>query len=181
MKDIIKLLTAKQVSQYLQMPLRTVHHLSKQGKIKAFKIGGKWRYLKKDIDRYLSFGTDFSREPARVPEDFYECPDRRAYPRINTNFRCRYFVNLLPFKNIENEGIIKNMSAGGVLVINQGGKMERIGVNDPIDLDFNFLTTDEAVNIKAKGRIVRINKSEIGIHFRNITEEDKDRIIQYVG
>lgn len=159
-------LSAKEVSQYLSIPLRTVQRLSKEGKIKAIKIGSKWKYSRDDVAKYRNYGTDFSSEPARRPDNFAE---RRTYPRINTNLECLYSVKLPPFKNITASGIIKNVSAGGVFLIAQG----EIEIDDPIDLEFT--------GIKANGRIVRKGNNGYGVKFRNISREDKDKIIKYVG
>lgn len=159
--------TAKEVSEYLSIPLRTVQRLSKQGKIRAVRIGNKWRYSKDDIVRYRDYGMDFSREPARRINEQVE---RRNYPRINCNLRCQYSIVLPPFKDISSSGIIKNISAGGIFVFSQG---YGIDVDDPVDLEF--------MGIKAVGRVVRKDKVGFGIKFRDISNEDKNRIIKYVG
>lgn len=174
----INFLTAKQVSEYLQMPLRTVQYLSHTGKIKAIKIGNKWKYNKEDIEKYVYFGTDFSKEPSRIYNNFIE---RRIHPRINTNFRCQYSINLPPFKEINSLGIIQNLSAGGILLINQDKGINEIDLNDPIDLDFSLIIKDKTLNIKTKGRIVRKDGNKFGIKFRDIKEEDRTKIVQYVG
>lgn len=161
------LLTAKEVSEYLSIPLRTVQRLSKQGKIRAVRMGNKWRYSKDDIVRYRDYGTDFSREPVRRINEQVE---RRNYPRINCNLRCQYSIVLPPFKDISSSGIIKNISACGVFLIVDGGQIDG---DDPVDLEF--------MDIKAKGRIVRKDNGGFGIKFRDISNEDKDRIIKYVG
>lgn len=160
------LLSAKDVSIYLSIPLRTVQRLSKEGKIKAVRIGNKWRYSKDDIVRYRNYGTDFSREPARRVNDLIE---RRVYPRINCSLKCQYSINIPPFKNISQTGLIKNIGAGGVFLVTQ----EDIEIDDPIDLEF--------IGIEASGRIIRKGDNGFGIKFRNISNEDKDRIIKYVG
>lgn len=175
MKNETNFLSAKQVSGYLQIPLRTVHYLSQYGKIKSIKIGGKWRYNKEDIEKYLLFGTDFSKEPARIPQEKVE---RRTHPRINCNFRCNYSVNLTPIKEITDEGIIKNLSAGGIYLINQD---KRIDLNDPVKVQFNLPTQEKTKTIEAEGRVVRKDCNGVGVKFRNMNEEIKNKIIQYVG
>lgn len=175
-KDII--LNAKQVSEYLHIPLRTIHHLSKHGKIRSVKIGKHWRYLKSDIEQYFSIDTNFSKEPVRMPNNFIE---RRANPRINTNFRCQYSISLPPFKEINSEGIIKNLSVGGVFLINQNNEINDINIDDPIDLDFNLIAKDKTININTEGKIVRKENAGLGIKFRNIDGETRNKIICYVG
>lgn len=165
--DQIRFLSAKQTSKCLQIPLRTIQHLSKEGKIRAIKIGKKWKYRKEDIENYLHHGTDFSIEPVRKQNYFIE---RRNFTRINTDFDCQYSINLPRFKVINNKGIIKNLSASGVLVICQDDGIE---IEDPINLNF--------MDIKAEGRVVRKDRDGFGIKFRNINEEDKVKIIKYIG
>lgn len=160
-------LISKQVSEYLCVPLRTIQRLTKEGKIKGVKIGKQWRYAKEDIERYLFLGTDFSKEPIRRPNEFVE---RRTYPRINANFECRYSIKLHPFKEIISNGIIKDISAGGVLVVCRDDGIE---IGDPINLDF--------MDIKTEGRVVRKNRDGFGIKFRNINEEYRNKIIRYIG
>lgn len=167
------LLTVKEASEYLGLSERTVQRLSKQGKIKGIKLGRQWKFFKEDIEKYLSLGIDFSAEPSRTPHFRESAGERRAYPRINTNFKCNYSVNLPPFKSITNSGIIKNISAGGVfLVIHDVG----VSLDDPIDLTFSLNT-----EINPRGRVVRKGKSGVGIKFRNITTKDRNKIIQYIG
>ncbi len=45
----IEILTVKEVSQYLRIPVSTLYKLTEEGKIPAIKIGKHWRYMKKDI------------------------------------------------------------------------------------------------------------------------------------
>lgn len=50
MKEKLDFLNAQQISNYLNIPIRTVYHLSKKGIIKSYRIGGRWKYLKDDIE-----------------------------------------------------------------------------------------------------------------------------------
>jgi len=43
-----------QVAQYLNLHEITVYKLIKQGKIPAFKIGGRWRFKKKILDDWIT-------------------------------------------------------------------------------------------------------------------------------
>lgn len=171
-------LTSKQAGKILGIHQRTIQRLTKQGKIKGVRIGKLLKYRKVDIDKYLLSGTNFSKEPARIPNDFIE---RRLYPRINTNFNCQYSITLPPFKNINGEGIIKNISAGGVFLINRNNEIFKINIDDPVDLDFNLDINSEIINIDIKGKIVREDSNGIGIKFRNIDGETKNKIVQYAG
>lgn len=194
------LLTAEEVSRILRIPLPTIYRLTQQAKIRAVKIGKHWRYRKEDIERYLQFGTDFSREPSRRVYDTLEnaqgpaslktflnseqlspadkawpLNERRAYPRINTNFKCNYSIDLPPFKIIRCSGIIKNLSAGGVFCIIQDKRIDEIEIDDPVDLNFIIENTE----INAKGKVVRKTKDGLGIKFKNINKEMQNRITEY--
>ena len=57
--DKIELLTAKEASDMLRVPLSTLYRLTKRGQIKGFKIGKQWRYLKDDIFKYFNTGINF--------------------------------------------------------------------------------------------------------------------------
>jgi excisionase family DNA binding protein len=47
---IHNLLTVKETSQYLRIPLPTVYYLVQRGKIPAIQIGGRWRIKKSSLD-----------------------------------------------------------------------------------------------------------------------------------
>ena len=181
MKNKKKLLTTRQVSEYLGIPLRTVQYLSQKAKIKSFKIGSRWKYLREDIERYLSFGTDISREPSRKPDDFTKRSDQRSHPRINSNFSCRYSISLPPYKEISNEGIVKNLSAGGIFLDSQQEQIKGIKISDPIDLDFSLINKDKKIDINTGGRIVRKDANGVGVKFTNMDQETRNKIIKYIG
>ncbi len=46
-------LTTEEVLEYLQVNLRTVYRLIKDGKIPAVRVGRQWRFRKRDIDAWL--------------------------------------------------------------------------------------------------------------------------------
>ncbi len=46
-------LTAREVCQYLRIPLSTLYSLSKRGRIKGVKVGKHWRYLQEDVHDFL--------------------------------------------------------------------------------------------------------------------------------
>ena len=48
-----KVMTIKEVSEFLRIPLSTIYALAKQGKIKGAKFGRQWRFLEQDIVDYL--------------------------------------------------------------------------------------------------------------------------------
>jgi excisionase family DNA binding protein len=47
------LLTAKETSEYLRIPLPTVYYLVQRGQIPAIQIGGRWRIKKSSLDREI--------------------------------------------------------------------------------------------------------------------------------
>ncbi len=51
------ILTIKEVADYLKVTERTIYRLSQAKKIPSFKVGGMWRYLRKDIDAWISRQT----------------------------------------------------------------------------------------------------------------------------
>lgn len=167
-------LSAKEVSRFLSIPLRTVQRLSEQGKIRAIKIGNKWKYSIDDIIVYRNYGTS---SPIHI-RDSGHFIEHRAYPRINCNLKCLYSIDLHPFKNISSSGIIKNLGAGGIFLL--GSHIEEIEIDDPVKLQF-VLSTEKETDIEAEGRVVRKDSIGLGIKFRKISSEDKNRIIQYIG
>lgn len=51
------ILTIKEVADYLKVTERTIYRLSQAKKIPSFKVGGMWRYLRKDIDVWIAKQT----------------------------------------------------------------------------------------------------------------------------
>jgi excisionase family DNA binding protein len=48
-----KLMTIKEVADYLRLSRVTVYKMTRQGKIPALKIGKQWRYNKSEIDSWV--------------------------------------------------------------------------------------------------------------------------------
>ncbi len=46
-------MTIKEVSEYLKLAEKTAYRLAAQGKIPGFKVGGSWRFHKKDLDQWI--------------------------------------------------------------------------------------------------------------------------------
>lgn len=55
--DVEQILTIKEVAEYLKVTERTIYRLSQAKKIPSFKVGGMWRYLRKDIDAWIARQT----------------------------------------------------------------------------------------------------------------------------
>ena len=51
------ILTIKQVAEFLKVTDRTIYKLAAAKKIPAFKVGGTWRFLRADIDRWIAQQT----------------------------------------------------------------------------------------------------------------------------
>ena len=47
------LITIKEVADFLQIAEKTVYRLAAEGKIPAFKVGGSWRFKRKEIVDWL--------------------------------------------------------------------------------------------------------------------------------
>lgn len=48
------ILTIKEVTIYLKVTERTIYRLSQAKKIPAFKVGGMWRFSRKDIEAWIT-------------------------------------------------------------------------------------------------------------------------------
>ena len=52
-----KILTAKEVAEYLQLTDITIYKYATEGKIPGYKIGSRWRFEKEKIDELLKNGS----------------------------------------------------------------------------------------------------------------------------
>ena len=52
-----KILTAKEVAEYLQLTEITIYKYATEGKIPGYKIGSRWRFEKDKIDDLLKNGN----------------------------------------------------------------------------------------------------------------------------
>ena len=48
-----ELLTTKEASKYLKVSPRTLYRHIKKHRIPAFKLGGEWRFVRSELDRWL--------------------------------------------------------------------------------------------------------------------------------
>lgn len=48
-----KVMTVKEVSEFLRIPLSTIYDLVKHGKLRGAKFGRQWRFLEEDILSYF--------------------------------------------------------------------------------------------------------------------------------
>jgi|GEM_PF-1560228 len=176
--DDITLLKAKEASRILRLPLSTLYRLCKTKKIKAIKIGRQWRFKKEDILLYFDKGVDTSMTRYKSDE---KIDDRRQYPRINCHVNCEFKIIFNHARNIQSNGIIKNISAGGILLEVPEENLADMKIEDPIDLNFNMELNDENMFVRSSGRVVRTNNNSLGIKFRALPYDTQSRIIDYVG
>jgi excisionase family DNA binding protein len=52
----IEMMTLRQVAQYLNCSYATAHKLAQRGEIPSFRLGGSWRFLKSEIDKWIAKG-----------------------------------------------------------------------------------------------------------------------------
>jgi len=48
-----KLMTVKEVAEYLRLDEHTVYRMARKGEIPAYKVAGQWRFKKKMIEEWL--------------------------------------------------------------------------------------------------------------------------------
>jgi excisionase family DNA binding protein len=47
------ILTIREVAEYLKINEKTAYRFAAEGKIPGFKVGGAWRFKKKDIEKWI--------------------------------------------------------------------------------------------------------------------------------
>jgi len=47
----LEILSIKEVSKYLRIPVSTLYKLTHEGKLPATKIGKHWRFMKNDLEK----------------------------------------------------------------------------------------------------------------------------------
>lgn len=53
MLNVKEMLTIIEAADILDVSTRSVNRYIKEGKLKAYKIGGKWRFEKEEIERFI--------------------------------------------------------------------------------------------------------------------------------
>lgn len=181
------LLTVREASILLRVHIRTIQRLSLQGKIKAIKIGNQWRYKKSDIENYFSHGTDFSKQPARFPDNIIQSEqvrddfsERRTHPRINCSIQSDIKVIIPQKKEITTQARILNISEGGVFLENCSNEQGFINIknDDPINFNFNINNNKK---LELDGRVLRTCQEGIAVKFKEIHHDKRKLIKQYVG
>ncbi len=49
-----EIMTVKEVSEYLKLAEKTTYRLAAKKELPGFKVGGSWRFDKKDIDNWIA-------------------------------------------------------------------------------------------------------------------------------
>jgi excisionase family DNA binding protein len=58
-------MTLRDIAEYLHRHYSTALKLVKQGKIPSFALGGGWRFLKSEVDKWIAAGG--GRPPSKAP------------------------------------------------------------------------------------------------------------------
>jgi excisionase family DNA binding protein len=69
-------MTIQDVADYLHCHYHTVYRLVKRGEIPCFRLGGNWRFLKSEVDKWIAAGGGRPSETAITKTD-----GRRRYQR----------------------------------------------------------------------------------------------------
>jgi excisionase family DNA binding protein len=72
-------MTLRDLAEYLHCHYATALRLVRQGAIPSFKLGGAWRFLKSDVDKWIAKGG--GRKPSVSPSIKTEVGRRRRKPR----------------------------------------------------------------------------------------------------
>lgn len=174
-KDSDKIIGAYEASEILRIPLSSLYYLSNTGKVRAIRVGRRWRYRKIDIEHYAVYGTaGLNKKQGTIRRE------RRQSPRINCHILCKYKVGL-PNRNHSAESIIKNIGATGLFL--DISNHFSAGIDDPVEMYFELGIPYEENKeiIKILGRVVMITDTGAGIKYRNLPPLLKDTITKYVG
>ena len=172
-----RVMTIKEVSQYLRIPVSTIYDLTRKGKLRGGKFGKHWRFLKEDIVSYLHGDPGISRVCVQSEE-------HRQYPRINTKIPSTVVAGLAE-KNASFSGTIHNLSVTGAYFVMKtaAGFPRTLEAGDPVEILFEV---PGAVphRIEAEGRIVHQKKNGTlgnGIKFKHLSAEAMEVLQDYVG
>ena len=60
------IMTIKEISGYLKLTEKTAYRLAAEGKIPGFKVGGAWRFRRKEIDDWIRKQLDDQQGPNKA-------------------------------------------------------------------------------------------------------------------
>jgi excisionase family DNA binding protein len=52
------IMTIDEVADYLKLKVKTAYHLAAKGDIPGFKVGGAWRFRRRDIEAWIHHQTN---------------------------------------------------------------------------------------------------------------------------
>lgn len=172
-----EIMTPREVSEYLKLPLSTVYKLSQEGKLQGTKFGKHWRYLKSDIESYLT--------GLNAMDSYGAAHDRRRFPRKICDVGAVFEVNVPDIKKCKGQGVIRNISVGGALLeigtIRIEGQFILRG--DPVVLTLETIE-DPTLDEELRGTIVRFEQGEhtcIWIQFGEASFGAADRVVARVA
>lgn len=171
---IDRIMTAEEVSRFLRLPITTLYGLVARGVIRAVKCGRQWRFRETDVINYLNGVRPAS---SLIHAQFSE---KRLYPRMKTEIPAELTGLLSAAQKIKLQGMISDISEGGIYFVSADPAFD---VGHPVRLIFS-VPGEKPVPITVDGRVVHqmINgKVGIGIKFRTLSSEEKERIRIYVG
>ena len=180
-----EVMTAREVSEFLRIPLSTLYGLAKRGQIKGVKVGKHWRYLRSDISACLQ-GAGPSNSQDSIPRR-----DRRGHPRINCEIPAALLMTLSRSSGHEKKMGIQNLCEGGVFLVD-GDMAFGLHVGDPVSVAFEVPQTQngngnpqaESKKIRSEGRVIRMDACgghSLAVKFRGLGPEDREAIRDYVG
>ena len=171
--NITRVLTSKEVSDYLRIPVSTLWTLTKKGKIRGIKVGKHWRYLESEVHAFLNGNGNGSVASESIS-------NKRIFQRINCEIPVRIFLLIGQTNDSEKVGMISNLSEGGARIICRGLQAK---VGDPVKMF--FLIPENGSHLSEfRGRVIYVYSNstrELGIKFKNVSPSDRKAIVNYVG
>jgi hypothetical protein len=84
-------------------------------------------------------------------------------------------------KDIELMGLIKNISGGGAFLELPFEDVYVLDLKAPVKLEFTMELNDENMYLQPEADIVRADKKGLGVKFKDLPDEVKDKITDYNG
>jgi excisionase family DNA binding protein len=78
MTSVSRILTAKEVADYLRCHISTVYRLAKTGKLPGFRLGADWRFREDALQNWLD--VELSSGNGDLAELGIEAPEARSRP-----------------------------------------------------------------------------------------------------
>lgn len=75
-----RFLTPEEISDLFKIPIRTVHHLARTGKIPAMKVGRLWRFKEQDVNRWIELQYAKNPDFPEIREKAREIVDGSGIP-----------------------------------------------------------------------------------------------------